>query len=58
MIDNDRLALPFKKGIEIVSMYKDMFNNDEKKYKGKVFFDIKKKSKDGKKILILIEAID
>jgi integrase len=58
MINNDRLTLQFKKGIDIVRFYFELMQKAEKEYKGKVFIDIRKQSKDGKKLMVLLEAID
>ncbi len=58
MIDNDRLALPHKKGVDIIRVFIDYFYKAEKRYKNKVFINVNKVSKDGRKIIIEIEATD
>ncbi len=58
MIDNDRLALPHKRGVDIIQTFLDYFYKAEKRYRQKVYINIQKRSKDGRKVRIDIEAID
>jgi len=58
MIDNDRLAMPHKKGSDIVQSFIDFFHEADKRYSHKVFINVTKRDKEGKKITIDIEALD
>ncbi|MGH7203919.1 MAG: tyrosine-type recombinase/integrase [Candidatus Levyibacteriota bacterium] len=57
MIDNDRLAMPYRKGVEIVKHYYEQLLKEEERYSKKVMLNIKK-SKNYRKIVVTIEAID
>lgn len=56
MIDNDRIALPHKKGEEIIEYYREMLYKDEKKFKDKLFIDVQKVGEDGKEIIVKIKV--
>lgn len=58
MIQHDRLSLPHKKGTEIAQMLVDLLNDADKKYRDKVFIDVKKNDKEGKKFSISLEVLD
>lgn len=58
MIDNDRLSFRHKKGIELVDSFIDEVRVKEKRYSGKVFFNVRKQDKHGRKYRIDIEVID
>ncbi len=58
MIDNDRISLAYKKGAEIVQLIVDRLHVDEKRYKQKVFINIQKKDKAGKKYRVDLESLD
>lgn len=58
MIDNDRLSIPHKRGIDIIQTLVDDLQKAEKKFRKKIFIDIRKKNRNTNSYIVRLEAID